>query len=86
MPELSRFLGMVVSMYFDDHNPPHFHVKYNDNRALIAIDDFKVLEGSLPARILGLVVEWADLHKEELMRDWEMVKSTGKYFKIDPLV
>ena len=73
-------------MYFDDHNPPHFHVKYNDNRALIAIDGFKVLEGSLPARILGLVVEWAELHKEELMRDWEMVKSTGKYFKIDPLV
>jgi len=86
MPELSRFLGMVVSMYFDDHNPPHFHVKYNDKRAKIAIDDLKVLEGSLPARILGLVIEWAELHKEELMRDWEMVKSTGKYFKIDPLV
>jgi hypothetical protein len=77
---------MVISMYFDDHNPPHFHVKYNDNRALISIDDLKVLEGSLPARILGLVIEWAELHKEELMRDWDMVKSTGKYFKIDPLV
>ena len=73
-------------MYFEDHNPPHFHVKYNNNRALISIDDLKVLEGSLPARILGLVIEWAELHKEELMRDWEMVKSTGKYFKIDPLV
>jgi hypothetical protein len=86
MPELSRFLGISILMYFDDHNPPHFHVKYNDNRALISIDELKVLEGNLPARILGLVIEWAELHKEELMRDWDMVKDTGKYFKIDPLV
>ena len=86
MPELSRFLGISILMYFDDHNPPHFHVRYNDNRALISIGELKVLEGSLPARILGLVIEWAELHKEELMRDWDMVKNTGKYFKIDPLV
>jgi len=86
MPELSRFLGMVISIYFDDHNPPHFHVSYNNNRALISIGELKVLEGKLPARILGLVIEWAELHKEELMRNWDMVKNTGKYFKIDPLV
>ena len=73
-------------MYFDDHNPPHFHVSYNNNRALISIGELKVLEGKLPARILGLVIEWAELHKEELMRNWDMVKNTGKYFKIDPLV
>ena len=86
MPELSRFLGILILMYFDDHNPPHFHVRYNDYRAIISIDDLNVSEGHLPARILGLVVEWAVLHKDELMRNWNMVKDTGEYFKIDPLV
>ena len=86
MPEISRFLGIVVELHFKEHNPPHFHVRYNDNRALIAIKDLKVLEGHLPIRILDLVTEWAELHKEELMRDWDMAQSTGKYFKIDPLV
>jgi len=86
MPELSRFLGISILMYFDDHSPPHFHVRYNDYRALISIDELKVLEGHLPARILGLVIEWAELHKEELMRDWDMVKTTGEYVKIEPLV
>jgi len=86
MPELSRFLGISILMYFDDHNPPHFHVRYNDYRAIISIDELKVLEGHLPARILGLVIEWAVLHKDELMRNWNMVKDTGKYFRIDPLV
>ena len=70
MPEVSRFLGISVLMYFDDHNPPHFHVRYNDDRALISIRELKVLEGHLPARILGLVIEWAELHKEELIGIW----------------
>jgi hypothetical protein len=86
MPELSRFLGISILMYFDDHNLPHFHVRYNDDRALVSISELTVLDGHLPARILGLVIEWAELHKEELMQDWDMVKTTGNYFKIDPLV
>jgi len=86
MPELSRFLGISILMYFDDHNPPHFHVRYNDYRALISINELKILEGHLPARILGLVIEWAELHKDKLMQDWDMVKTTGKFFKIEPLV
>jgi len=86
MPELSRFLGISILMYFDDHNPPHFHVRYNDYRALISISELKILDGHLPARILGLVIEWAELHKEELMQDWDMVKTTGEYVKIAPLV
>ena len=86
MPELSRFLGIVVYMYFNDHNPPHFHVEYGDHRASIAIENLSVLEGGLPSRVLGYVVEWASLHKDELMDDWNMIKSTGKYVKIEPLV
>jgi hypothetical protein len=86
MPEISRFLGISIFLYYDDHNPPHFHVKYNEHRALISIADLLVLEGRLPARVLGLVMEWAELHKDELVRDWEMVKTTGEYFRIEPLV
>jgi hypothetical protein len=73
-------------MYFDDHNPPHFHVKYNDFRAIISINDLKVIDGKLPPRVLGLVMEWAELNKNKLLENWTMVKDTGKWFKIEPLV
>jgi hypothetical protein len=86
MLELSRFLGIVIMMYFDDHNPPHFHVRYNDFRAIISIKNLTLLEGELPPRVLGLVMEWAELHKNELLENWDMVKETGKWFKIEPLV
>ena len=86
MPELSRFLGIAILMYFDDHNPPHFHVRYNDYRAIFSIKDLTLLEGELPPRVLGLAMEWAGLHKNELLENWEMVQKTGKYFKIEPLV
>ena len=85
MPEISRFLGISIMMYFDDHNPPHFHVKYDEHRALISILELKVVEGLLPARILGLVIEWAELHKDELIKNCDMVKNTGKFIKIEPL-
>jgi len=85
MPELSRFLGMVISIYFDDHNPPHFHVGYNDEEALISINDLSILRGNLPPRVMGLAMEWARLHQAELLENWNMVKETGKYFKISPL-
>jgi hypothetical protein len=86
MPELSCFLGIVIMMYFNDHNPPHFHAKYNEYRASITISNLSVLEGSLPPRILGIVMEWAEIHKEELINNWELLKNTGSYNKIAPLV
>jgi hypothetical protein len=86
MPELSRFLGIVIYMYFNDHNPPHFHVEYGEYEASIVINTLGLLEGDLPARILGYVVEWASMHKQELKDDWNMIQSVGKYFKIQPLV
>ena len=86
MPEISRFLGIMILMYFDDHNPPHIHVRYNDFRAIISINDLLLTEGELPPRVLGLVIEWAGLHKNELLENWNMIKETGKYFKIEPLV
>jgi hypothetical protein len=85
MPELSRFLGMIISIYFDDHNPPHFHVGYNEDEVLIAINDLSILKGSLPPRVLGLAMEWARLHQSELLENWNMVQKNGEYFKIEPL-
>jgi hypothetical protein len=85
MPELSRFLGMIISIYFDDHNPPHFHVAYNEDEALIAINDLSVLKGNLPPRVMGLAMEWARLHQAELLENWNMVQVDGKYFKVEPL-
>ena len=63
MPEISRFLGIVISMYFDEHNPPHFHIQYNEYRASMDINTFNLTAGTLPARVRGLVEEWAELHR-----------------------
>jgi hypothetical protein len=73
-------------MFFEDHNPPHFHVEYNDFEAKITIKELSILKGHLPPRVLGLVMEWAELHKNELMENWNAVQETGKCVKIEPLV
>ena len=59
MPEISRFYGIIIKMFFDDHNPPHFHALYGDHEVLIDINTFAVFAGHLPPRALGLVIEWA---------------------------
>ena len=71
MPEISRFLGIVVLMYFSEHNPPHIHVRYNEHQAVICIRTLNVLAGSLPAKVRGLVAEWAELHRDSLLDMWE---------------
>ena len=86
MPEISRFLGIKIFMYFNEHNPPHFHVEYNNYRALIDIKTFGIIEGKLPSKVLGLVVEWAEDHQSELFENWYNMKETGEYKKIEPLV
>lgn len=82
MPEICRFLGIVITMYFDEHNPPHFHVRYNEFRAVMSIRDLNVLDGRLPARVRGLVQEWAELHQEELLAMWE----SKDFHRLEPLV
>ena len=82
MPEICRFLGIVISMYFTEHNPPHFHVRYNEHRAVISIHELNVLDGQLPARVRGLVSEWAELNKDELLSMWK----SKEFHKISPLV
>ena len=82
MPEICRFLGIVITMYFDEHNPPHFHVRYNEYRASLEIQTLNVMAGAIPARVRGLVEEWAELHQQELLKMWE----SQDFHKLDPLV
>lgn len=86
MPEISRFLGLVIRMYYQDHNPPHFHVTYNNYEASIEIEDFSIMTGDLPPRIYGIIVEWASLHKKELLANWKKSQKLQQLRKIKPLV
>lgn len=86
MPELCRFLGISIRMYFNDHDPPHFHVRYDEHRAKISIRDLSTMAGRLPPRVIALVLEWAHLHRQELLANWNSLQSTGTFNKIEPLV
>ena len=85
MPEISRFFGIVVQMYYADHDPPHFHARYAGQRALLAIETQTVLRGSLSPRALALVTEWAALHRAELMVDWALARKQAQLNAIAPL-
>ncbi len=85
MPEISRFFGIVIKMFFDDHNPPHFHAEYGSDLALIDIRALSVFSGRLPPRVMGLVIEWATLHQQELFDDWERARTNQELQKIMPL-
>ena len=85
MPEISRFYGIVIYMYFRDHSPPHFHAKYSGNEAVFLIEDLKLVRGELPRRALNLVLEWAELHQTELREAWQDAQKYDKIRTIDPL-
>ncbi len=85
MPEVSRFFGIVIHMYFDDHNPPHFHATYAGKEAQITIEPIVVLEGMLPGRATSMVIEWAALHQRELMENWYRLHNEQGIHKIAPL-
>lgn len=86
MPEISRFFGIVIKMYFDDHNPPHFHAEYADYCAAICIKNFTILDGYLPPKAHSLVTEWASLYQKELLKNWDNLKESHSFKKIKPLI
>ena len=85
MPEICRFYGIIIAMFFDDHNPPHFHAQYGKYKVAIEINSLRVLEGRIPPRASGLVMEWASQHQSELLKDWELAKNNQPPQKIAPL-
>ena len=85
MPEISRFFGISIKMFFGDHVPPHFHAEYGDYKAQVNIRTHLIIAGNLPPRVLGMVVEWASLHQDELSELWELASKNLPLHRIEPL-
>ncbi|HEY0244110.1 MAG TPA: DUF4160 domain-containing protein [Mucilaginibacter sp.] len=86
MPQISFFLGIIIRMFYRDHNPPHFHAVYAEYEGLIDINKAELIGGYLPPRVLGLVIEWTALHQKELLDDWDKAKRQEPLLPIAPLV
>jgi len=84
MPTISRFLGILISMYWDDHAPPHFHAKYGKYEMIIEIET-GIVNGTFPKRALRHVLEWYELHQDELRTDWDLCKKHEAPEPIAPL-
>ena len=84
MPELSRFYGIIIRMFWDDHPPPHFHAIYGNHEALVNILTSEIIRGSLPLSARSLVTQF-DLHRDELLNDWELAQALRPLNKIEPL-
>lgn len=87
MPTISMFFGIVIRMYCGrtEHNPPHFHAYYQDFKAVVDIASGRIKEGKLPPSQTKLVVAWVELHRDELLADWDLAQQGELPFKIDPL-
>lgn len=86
MPEISRFLGIIIRMFYNEHNPPHFHAIYNECEAEIDIQTLEIIAGELPKRVRNLVIEWAIDHKDELFENWNLTREMKEPKTIEPLV
>lgn len=85
MPEISRFFGISIRMYFDDHDPPHFHAIYGDAEAEFGMNPIALLRGRFPRRAFGMVVEWAAANQQELLANWELMRNDQPSNRIHPL-
>ncbi len=85
MPEISRFYGIIIRMFTDDHTPPHFHTFYNEFKILVDIENFRIIAGNFLPKALALVIEWTAIHKSELIANWELACTKKHTFKIEPL-
>ena len=85
MPTISAFFGIAIRMYYEEHPPPHSHAYYEEFEMLVSIETLEVLAGSFPPRALGLVIEWAFQHRQELERNWALAEKHLPLQKIEPL-
>ncbi len=86
MPTISSFYGILIRMYFNDHDPPHFHAIHGSDEATIDIERLSVLEGPLLRRALALVLDWAELHRDELRQNWRLAREKQTLQEVRPLV
>ena len=87
MPTISMFFGIVIRMYYapKEHNPPHIHVYYQDYTSSFGIIDGEILNGKMPPRQTRMVQAWIEIHKDELLADWQLCQNKEQPFKIEPL-
>ena len=84
MPEISRFFGIIITMYWNDHNPPHFRAQYGEHEVLISLNGV-IMEGKIPRRALSMALEWLALHRDELLENWMRCKQRKSLLPIEPL-
>lgn len=85
MPTVSRFFGIVVSMFWDEHNPPHFHVRFGEYKCSIDINNISIIVDDLPKKQRRLVLAWAEIHQKELLNNWELCQNDKQPMQIEPL-
>jgi len=85
VPEISRFYGIVIKMFYADHSPPHFHAEYGGHGAVIDIETLAIISGQLPPRAINLIKEWGSLHRSDLIRDWQKAEQLNPLDQIAPL-
>jgi hypothetical protein len=85
VPTISRFFGIVIAMYFDDHGPPHFHARHAEGSAKVRIDTLEVIESGLGRRPLRFVLAWAELHQDELSENWRRARAGETLQPVEPL-
>lgn len=86
MPEISLFYGIRITMNYSEHNPPHFHVEYAGYRASVRILDGVIYRGALPGKQMKLVLAWCEIHRDELMQNWELARDQKPLNRINPLI
>lgn len=84
MPEVSRFYGIIIKMFYNDHNPPHFHAEYGEFKVVVSIEK-GIVKGEMPGTALKLILEWLMLHKKELLNNWENIEQKKPVKHIEPL-
>jgi len=84
MPEISHLFGAIITMYYNDRPPPHFHVRYNQQKAIFDIQSLEIIAGQLSPRLYKLVQEWATIYQSELMENWEIARNNEPLNKIEP--
>ena len=84
MAEIARFYGIIISMFGNEHNPPHFHIKYGHYRAVYTLKN-GIIKGEIPVNVVKKVIEWVETHQEELAQNWELLQNGKEINKIEPL-
>ena len=84
MPEISRFYGIIIYMYYNEHNPPHFHFSFGEYKGVMYIKT-GIIEGKIPAKVIKKIIAWAEIHEKNLLKTWDLLQEGKRITRIKPL-